>query len=45
MLILALSLGNRMSDIDTKTILLWVSIILAFGTISICSRLDDLKRK
>lgn len=30
---------------DIRTILLWILIILANGIISICNRLDDLKRK
>ena len=51
LLILAISLveliGGKeiFSNFDIRTILLWISIILANGIISICSRLDDLKRK
>jgi len=33
------------SNFDIRTILLWILIILANGIISICNRLDDLKRK
>ena len=51
LLILAISLveliGGKeiFSNFDIRTILLWILIILANGIISICSRLDDLKRK
>ena len=37
--------GRGISVFSIKTILLWIVIILANGIISICSRLDDLKRK
>ena len=51
LLILAISLveliGGKeiFSNFDIRTILLWILIILANGIISICNRLDDLKRK
>ncbi len=43
--VITIALKNEISTLDINTLLIVIACLLANGIISICSRLDDLKRK